>query len=774
MRFFSICIFFLLPCLAIGQNIRVDAQGYSAQELVEDVLINSSCIENVTVTNVVGGNFNSNDRSYGYFEANGSNFPFQSGIILATGKISNAQGPNTTLSDDNAPNWTGDADLENILNEPNTINATILEFDFMAIASQISFRYIFASEEYQENDPNTCRYSDLFGFLIKPASSGDYTNIALVPGTQTPVKVTTVHSGIPGSCEPINAFYFEGWNGPSAPINYNGQTKILTATANVVPNETYHVKLVIADEQNYRYDSAVFLEAGSFQLSTDLGPNLLTSTRNAVCFGETHVLDASQANATDYKWFKNGVELPSETASTYTVTDPGTYNVEVSLGNGCIAYGEVVVEYYSEITAVNATLSQCDQDQDGLTFYDLYDAESVLTGNSNFVSNFFLDQISAVQNTNPIADPRRFRNTVPGQTVFARIENGAECFRIAELYLSISSNVLVVPPYNVCDDDPVDGFTEFNLDNITTSFLNQIPTDATVAYFLNEEDAYNSNNSLGSPFVNTTVDSQELYIKVLSNNQCFAVSTVQLNVLYVPQIEADETVYYCQDSYPQTVRLYGGVINDAPNNYYYQWFFNGNPTVADASIYDVNETGIYTVVVTDPNGCSNQRNITVLPSNAATIEHVNVQDGTSNNTVTVSVSGNGDYVFALDNPNGPYQESSVFYNVAPGLHTVYVIDQNGCGISQREIAVIGFPKFFTPNGDNQNETWQIYGVNEQFYTEVDIKIYNRYGKLLAHQNYWSGGWDGTFKGRPLPSDDYWFVVTLPDGRIFKGHFALVR
>ena len=73
-----------------------------------------------------------------------------------------------SLSDDDAPNWVGDNDLEAILNEPNTINATIIEFDFTTIANQVSFRYIFASEEYQEGNSNTCNYSDLFGFLIKP------------------------------------------------------------------------------------------------------------------------------------------------------------------------------------------------------------------------------------------------------------------------------------------------------------------------------------------------------------------------------------------------------------------------------------------------------------------------------------------------------------------------------------------------------------------------------------------------------------------------------
>ena len=307
-----IIIAFILASLSLGaQNIQVDSQSYTAQELIEDILIDSDCIANVSVTNVVGGDFGTSDLSYGYFDASGTTFPFQSGIVLSTGRLNNVPGPNTSLSDDDAPNWSGDSDLETVLNESNTLNATIIEFDFTSLATQVSFRYIFASEEYQEGNPNTCQFSDLFGFLIRPVGEQQYTNIALVPNTQTPVKVTTVHPEIPNGCEAQNEFYFESWNSSNAPINFNGQTKILTATADVIPNTSYHVKLVIADEQNYRYDSAVFLEANSFQLSTDLGPNRLLSTGNALCDSETLELNASQANSSSFKWFKewNGIDL---------------------------------------------------------------------------------------------------------------------------------------------------------------------------------------------------------------------------------------------------------------------------------------------------------------------------------------------------------------------------------------------------------------------------------------------------------------------------------
>jgi len=766
----------LITVGAFGQNIQVDSQTYTPQQLIENILIDSNCIDNVSVTNAIGGDFGTTDRSYGYFDAAGSSFPFESGIVLSTGRLANTRGPNSSLSDDNATNWSGDADLEAVLNENNTTNATIIEFDFTSVASQISFRYIFASEEYQEGDPNTCQYSDLFGFLIRPSNSQAYENIALVPDTQTPVKVTTVHPAIPGGCAAQNEAYFQSFNGQNAPINFNGQTKILTATANIEPNQTYHVKLVIADEQNYRYDSAVFLEAGSFQLSTDLGPNRLIDSANSLCEGESITLDATEVDANTYTWYKDNVLLPTETASTLEVTDAGLYNVEVTLDNSCISYGDVIVEVAPRPMPLDSVLIACDQNQDGLTLYSLYDAEEALVNGDpmTIVANFFLTETEAIQNTNPILTSNNFENTSPLQTVFARIQNESQCFAIAELELQISNNILNIPTIEACDVDLVDGRASFNLNEITTTFETQIPSDATVAYYETEANAFSETNALSQDFQNSIPESQTIFVKVKSNNQCYSISAVNLKVLYTPLLEEDELVFYCENTFPETVRLFGGVLNDLPNNYYYEWQFNGSLTEVTTSYYDSNLPGSYTVTVTDPNGCGSSRTITVQASNIPLIEDIEVLEGSTNNTVTVITNPLGNNDYALDHPDGPFQNSATFTNVAPGFHTVYVRDINGCGLASQVISVLGFPKFFTPNGDNFHERWQVYGVDEDFNQGITIQIYNRFGKLITQLNNDSAGWDGTLNGKALPTDDYWFLVTLMDGKSFTGHFTLKR
>lgn len=758
--------------LSFGQNVRVD-NTYTPQQLIENILIGSSCITNVNVTNVSGGNFNGADQSYGYFDANGSTFPFQNGIVLSTGRLSNVEGPNDRLSDDDATNWLGDTDLENSLNENKTTNATIIEFEFTPIASQISFRYLFASEEYQIGDSNTCKYSDLFGFLIKNVNDPFYTNIALIPDTQTPVKVTTVHPNIPGGCAAQNETYFGSWNNTTAPINFNGQTAVLTAIANVIPNETYHVKLVIADEENYRYDSAVFLEAGSFQLSTDLGADRLLSTNNPLCENENLQLDANQPNATSYKWFKNGSEISGETNATFNVIDAGIYTVEITLQNSCVSYGKIKIEYAQKPIVNNTTLIACDENQDGLTTYNLFDADQAITNNdtSLVLINFFLNTTDAQQNMSEIVSPTSFNNTLQQQIVYARIENKNGCFAIAGITLDISNNNLIIPTFEVCDADN-DGFTTFNLTTLKATIQPNTPVNASISFYKTLNNFFDETNELNGNYENSIPFSEELYVKIKNGIDCFALSKVELKTETAPQLLANETTTYCLNKSPNTITIDAGLLNASGNNPTFQWFLNSALLPDVTPSIPINETGTYTVLVTFANTCSASRDITVIPSNTATIDAILVSQASSNNTVSIQVSGEGDYQFALDAPI--FQNENTFTNVTAGFHTVYVYDVNGCGTIQKGVAVLGFPKFFTPNNDGFNDTWKPLGVNAQFNNEVDIKIFNRYGKFIKQINPFELGWNGTLGGKLLPNDDYWYVVTLADGSIFKGHFSLKR
>jgi gliding motility-associated-like protein len=200
--------------------------------------------------------------------------------------------------------------------------------------------------------------------------------------------------------------------------------------------------------------------------------------------------------------------------------------------------------------------------------------------------------------------------------------------------------------------------------------------------------------------------------------------------------------------------------------------------LSNASILTVNTSGNYTIRLTktDGTGCFRSKDVFVDASELATVtlDDITVVDISDVNSISVNTTnlGSGDYEFGLDNESY-FQDEPFFNNVAPGFHMLYIRDKDGCGTTELEIAVIGYPKYFTPNGDSFNETWLLKGLelNDRYLTTV--YIFNRYGKLIKQLNA-SIGWDGTINGAKLPTNDYWFRAILKDGREFSGHFTLKR
>lgn len=429
-----------------AQVISVD-DTKNAAELVNLLTKNSSCLQ-IANESVKGDLFSPGKNSYGTFTNSASNFPFQSGIVLSTWSSTQSAGPFVRTFGGGSDSWLGDTDLNQTLNS-NSVNATILEFDFTPLTNSISFNYFFASNEYQDDYP--CYYSDGFAFLIKEKGSANpYQNLAVIPNTTIPISSTNIHPKITFTptkfCEAKNESYFGQFNNTlnnNSPINYAGQTKVLNAKTNVIPGTTYHIKLVIADDRNTYYDSAIFMEAASFNSVIDLGTDRLLATNNAICFGDNYVIDTKLSSAYSYKWYKDGTLLSSETNPSYTVTTPGTYKVEVTLTpSTCIVTNQIKIEYTPEIVLRNSTLTHCDFDGDGKDVFDLTEADNEIKNNNSTLSDvtYYENLTDAKTNKNPILNPTYYINQSLTQTLIAKVTNSYNCANYAELTLKVSND----------------------------------------------------------------------------------------------------------------------------------------------------------------------------------------------------------------------------------------------------------------------------------------------------------------------------------------------
>ncbi|MFV5691242.1 T9SS type B sorting domain-containing protein [Flavobacterium sp. LT1R49] len=187
-------------------------------------------------------------------------------------------------------------------------------------------------------------------------------------------------------------------------------------------------------------------------------------------------------------------------------------------------------------------------------------------------------------------------------------------------------------------------------------------------------------------------------------------------------------------------------------------------------------SGAY-VFTPNPNQCATSKsiNVTVNQSTLVSVDWTVTEAFSKNQIVTISATATGGYLYQLD--DGPFQESPVFEYVSLGTHSITVQDKNGCGfpITRNNVLVIDYPKFFTPNNDTYNDTWNIFSLQDQ--TSSKILIFDRYGKFLKEIRPSGLGWDGTYIGQPMPANDYWFTVEYIEQDIpkkFKSHFSLKR
>ena len=473
-----------------------------------------------------------------------------------------------------------------------------------------------------------------------------------------------------------------------------------------------------------------------------------------------------------------------------TVNSTGLFTVTAtnSSGNNCEKTKSIQVTINDlPIITSPVTLVQCDDDIDGVVDFNLNEANSLISTNYLNETFTFYTDLTGAENADSnflITNSTSFSNST-ASNIWVRIENAANCFSIAEITLQVTStnipNDLMIV-FNECDQDNnnTDGITTLNFSSVTNQISDALlpETNLIITYYQNITDALAELNRIDETNYtnNTSPFTQQLVVRVDDlMNDCFGLGFhVTLNINNPPEFDLLNTVTLCLNSENPTIS-----VENPVDVYEYIWRNEQDIIIGYTPEVIIDLEGTYTVTATDTNGnnCETTKSIVVssapiTPLLNFSINNILITDNSSNNTITVLTSNlpNGNYEFALD--GGDFQFSNFFENIPAGIHTVNILEVNNCLEASVDVSLIGIPNFFTPNEDGYNDTWHVTGI--EFQPTSNVYVFNRFGKLIVILKPLGPGWDGLYKGNPLPSTDYWYKVELEDGRVLKGHFSLIR
>lgn len=608
---------FLFSTSLFSQAISVDNTSNTPSQLV-DLLLGNSCVQvsNISV---------SSSQAVAYFNQNGSSFPLSEGVIIRNGLATFTQGSYIGTNLSSSVTASGDTFLQSLSdanggNSP-IVNAEFLEFDFIPISNSFSFDFLFASNEYGFYQ---CEFSDVFAFVLTNLSTGVSTNLAVIPGTNTPVSVATIRNSIyndpsspNNSCASINPTFFDIYNvgNPTSALNMRGQTVVMNASSAVVPNTPYKIRLVIGDYANTGFDSAVFIAAGSFTTTLDLG-----GVDQIICTGDEVLLNTNLDNTFTYTWYENGNPIPGETNSTYIVNHAGIYTVEAVRGTctitDTIVFSDLAVTIPSDLLTCNTGAATYN--------FDLTTNNEAALGIDPTIYNvFYFETPADIVANNPIANGNLTAYPSGGsQTIYIKIFNtvsGNFCDTVYPFDLIVTNAAVANPPspIAICETQ---GNTNYTFTNTTTNeVLNGLSnSNYTVTYYNSVSDATTGNNPIASISIpnGTTTVTVGIRIQDNSNPNCFDVTSVSITVNPLPIVDDIPNPVECsQFSLPFIVNgtyylLPGGSTTPG------QIQFNIGDILVDGGIY-------YIFAGPDANGCTNESsfNLTLIDEYVPRLDH---------------------------------------------------------------------------------------------------------------------------------------------------------
>lgn len=771
--------------LANGQLVTNTTQ--TPQALVQNVLMGGG----VTALNITYVGY---PTAIGYFDGSNSNIGIGEGVILTTGTASDSltfgtqlgpHGPNNSSGagfDNLEP---GDPDLATIGGAP-SFNAAILEFDFIPTGDTVKFNYVFASDEYLEFV--NLGVNDAFAFWISGPGIAGQQNIALIPGTTTPVTIDNVN-------DVTNPTYYidngDGFSPPqntdSTVVQYDGFTTVLTAIAAVNPCDTFHIKIAISDIGDGILDSGVFLEAESFtsnslQVSADIDFGSNDSTLYEGCGGAEMILSRT-ANI-------QGVDTVF-----FTITGSATNGADYNMIPDTFYFQPGVDTVILNLAAIQDGITE------GLEQIDIMAVTRNLCTNDTAFITIYIADVPPLQ-LNVAADTAiSCGDSVP---VWASASGGFGVYSYAwNTGISYNDTIAWVTPgvtttYVVTVQDTCNG--QLVMDSVTVSVpvyppLNLAISPDTTLYcpglsapiFASASGGAGQYSYLWDSYLGTdsiaavTPDSTTTYTVVatdLCGNTVMASTTVTVD--YDPvQIEAFGDTTICSgDS-----TLAWAIATNGVAPYSYQW-----STGDTDSTMMVTPLGLTQYFVSATDACGVVADDTVLINTtspvAAFTHSANVYEENFPVSFFDQSTGAVDtWFWDLGNDVQTTDQNPINIYVDEGDYEIMlaVTDTNGC-VDTAWATVTIFPEFqffapnaFTPNDDGINDTWGGKGVGIQTY---QCRIFDRWGTLIYESTDMFETWDGTFQGEQAPVDVYvyhFYLVGFTGAEHeYRGHITLVR
>ena len=590
--------------------------------------------------------------------------------------------------------------------------------------------------------------------------------------------------------------------------NCSGTGELYLKT-NTVPKAENVPNLEVCDDVNDGNETNGIVQ--SFNLETQT--SAILNGQNSADFTVTYHLSAADANTGD-----------DAQTSPFANTTRDSQPIFVRVTNntiGCFTDHTSFNVVVNPIPIANFVddLEICDENSDGSArngFSQSIDLESQTAGilgtqdpNTHTVT-YHRSLAEARNGGNSLISP--YSNSTPNrETIFVRIFNtDTQCANpISNFDVIVNPEPVFVVPTNLayCDNaldgDDANGIIQnIDLDSKITEILGatQSPNDFNVTFHSSQADATSGAGAIVSPYQNTNT-TETVFVRI-ENKNTFCVNddaTFDVIVNTLPDFTVTTPQILCLNDLPLNI-----AAENARDVYTYIWQDENGTVLNTASRDNINITtgGTYTVTATTTDGtlCERSENIVISESNPAILERsfITIIDEGNNigseDNLSIAIDtinndlGPGDYQFAIvntdDNSRIPiigFQDEPLFENLEGGVYQIIVNDKNGCAPDEMLlVSVIQFPKFFTPNGDGKNDTWVVKGANKDFYPNASINIFNRFGKLVAQEPIDSQGWNGMSQGKLLPSDDYWFNITLIPADTTKptinkkGNFSLLR